>query len=129
MCRLSRSDSEVGAAGRTNEELIRELKNLSTSTLEKEWLRYIIDQGLRLPDKAQTLLEDFNTRADFLYTAVPAAVFLDGPHHETPQAQEKDKEITSRLIDAGFTVVRIPRQKERWAEIVNEYGFVFRSLS
>ncbi len=129
LCRLSRSDSEVGAAGRTNEELIRELENLSTSPLEKEWLRYIIDEGLRLPDKAQTLLEDFNTRADFSYTAVPAAVFVDGPHHETPQAQEKDEEITGRLVDAGFTVVRFPRHKERWGEIVNEYGFVFRSLS
>ena len=129
LCRLSRSESEVGEAGRTNQELIQELENLSTSTLEKEWLRFILEQDLRLPDRAQVLMEEFGTRADFSYSTVPAVIFIDGPHHESSDSKANDQAINNRLMDAGFTVVRFPRQKESWGEIVKEYGYVFRSSS
>jgi superfamily II DNA/RNA helicase/very-short-patch-repair endonuclease len=125
LCRLSRAEGERGAAGKTLEELAEELANVSLSSLEQAWLAYVREYTYHLPDKAQPLLEDYGTRADFAYASIPALIYIDGPHHETDHQRHIDQQITERLEDAGYTVIRFPKERETWPAIFERYTFVF----
>ena len=125
LCRFTRSsrrglEHEI-ASGDSYEELL----NVSSSSLEKEWLKFIEANGYRLPDKAQPLLETYGTRPDFAYTASQTLVYIDGPHHQTMIRESADEAINRRLADAGYTVVRFPFEKWSWPSIVAKYAWVF----
>ncbi|MYL02008.1 MAG: DEAD/DEAH box helicase [Gammaproteobacteria bacterium] len=125
LCRFTRSsrkslDHEV-AAGDSYDELL----NVSSSSLEKAWLRFIESNGHRLPDKAQPLLEIYATRPDFAYSDSQTLVYVDGPHHQTTLRESADEAIDRRLADAGYTVVRFPADRSSWPEIVGRFAWVF----
>ena len=125
LCRLTRSsrknlEHEI-VAGDSYDELM----NVSSSSLEKAWLRFIESNGYRLPDKAQPLLEIYATRPDFAYTDSQTLVYVDGPHHQTALRESADEDIDRRLADAGYTVVRFPANQSSWPEIVGRYAWVF----
>jgi superfamily II DNA/RNA helicase len=125
LCRLSHAEGERAAAGKTSEELVEALANASLSSLEQAWLAYVREYTYHLPDKAQPLLEDYGTRADFAYVNIPALIYIDGPHHETDHQRHIDQQITERLEDAGYTVVRFPKEREAWPAIFERHAFVF----
>ena len=120
-----------------------ELSNASTSSLEQAWLNHLKANGYHLPDRAQPYLEEFSTRADFAYADHQTLIYIDGPHHggkgQTTQHLQgaiirevgtnyytsRDAEITQRLEDAGFTVVRFPADQALWGRIVDEYQWIF----
>ncbi|MYF07423.1 MAG: DUF1998 domain-containing protein, partial [Rhodospirillaceae bacterium] len=125
LCRFTRSsrkslDHEV-AAGDSYDELL----NVSSSSLEKAWLRFIESNGHRLPDKAQPLLEIYATRPDFAYSDSQTLVYVDGPHHQTTLRESADEAIDRRLADAGYTVVRFPADRSSWPVIVGRFAWVF----
>ncbi len=100
LCRMTRGkrislDHSAGAGDDFNE-----LNNIAGSALEKAWLRYIKENGYRLPDRAQPYLEEFNTRPDFAYTTHQTLVYIDGPHHRGDRRITLDAEVTRRLRDA-----------------------------
>jgi superfamily II DNA/RNA helicase len=125
LCRLSRADGTRGALGKTSEELFEVLANVSLSLLEQAWLGHVREHAYHLPDKAQPLLEDYGTRPDFAYAAIPALVYIDGPHHETDHQRQLDRQMVERLEDAGYTVIRFPKEQEAWPAIFEKYAFVF----
>ncbi len=140
LCRLTRAAHELTAAAPQAAASFDELSNASTSSLEQAWLNYLKTNGYHVPDRAQPYLEEFRTRADFAYADHQALIYIDGPHHgalpiEEPVVREagsqyypsRDAEITQRLEEAGFTVVRFSANQALWGRIVDEYAWIFGS--
>jgi very-short-patch-repair endonuclease len=109
-------------------EHVRRLKALCESGLEREWLDFLEERNLRLPDAAQQLIEDCNTRPDFLYSDQSVAIFIDGPDHDQPDVRAKDVQITDCLMDRGYTVIRFGYRQHDWTEIIAKHTYVFGVL-
>ncbi len=125
LCRLIHSSAKALAYGITDGNSYDELTNASSSSLEKEWLKFIKSNGYRLPDRAQINLKLHATRPDFVYTASQTLVYIDGPHHQTRVRESADEAIDQRLADAGYTVVRFPADRWSWPCIAARYTWVF----
>ena len=117
LCRLSQTQGDVGTYGRDPNEQSEELRRVSGSSLEQAWLDHVMASGFRKPDRGQVTIERCNTCADFYYDDWKAAVYIDGPHHETPQQREKDKSMDRCLRDAGYYPVRFPKDQALWPAI------------
>ena len=118
LCRLTRSKNK-------SENGDEELHNVSLSSLEKAWLKFIESNGYRMPDGAQHYLEAYETRPDFHYINSQTLIYVDGPHHQKKTRRNIDRVITQRLINAGYTVVRFPVDRSSWPGIVAKYAWVF----
>jgi hypothetical protein len=117
LCRLTRAHGKLGSFGRSPEQQKGELQRISGSSLEKAWLEYVDAKGYRPPDRGQETIARCNTCADFFYEDWKAAIFIDGPHHDTPQQAEADTVINRCLDAAGYHVVRFPKEEARWAVV------------
>ena len=143
LCRLTRGEYETSASVAEADDSFDELMNASTSSLEQAWLNYLKTNGYHLPDRAQRYLEEFKTRPDFAYSDHQTLIYIDGPHHggkhQTAQYlrdevvsedgqhyyTSRDVEVTQRLEEAGFTVVRFSVEQALWDRIVGEYQWIF----
>lgn len=61
------------------------------SEFERVVLAAIYQQGLKLPDAAQMLIEEAHCKPDFVYKEAKIAIFCDGSVHDQPQQQAQDK--------------------------------------
>ncbi len=127
LCRFARSSRRSLERKSVAGDSYDELMNVSSSSLEKAWLKFIESNGYRLPDKAQPLLEIYATRPDFAYADSQTLVYVDGPHHQKALRESADEAIDRRLADAGYTVVRFPSDRSSWPAIVVRYAWVFGS--
>jgi len=100
------------------------LLNLCQSDLEREWLTFIEKSNLRLPSHAQLLLETCHTRPDFFYEQEHAAIYVDGPHHQYPERQQRDQTQRECMEDTGYTVIRFSI-KDDWDQIIKRYPSIF----
>ena len=125
LCRLTRAEGRKGTEGRSAETHYDELVRLSGSSLEKAWLKLIHEHGNNLPDRAQVLLEQFNTRPDFAYSKSQAVIYIDGPHHDQEPQKKLDETITANLNDAGITVIRFPKEQAHWESLIAKYPDIF----
>jgi very-short-patch-repair endonuclease len=121
---LVSAEVTTSPAARPRAEHLEELLRRSDSELERRWLRFLEEQKLRLPDRAQPLIDACRTRPDFLYAEHHAAVYVDGPAHEFPERQERDAAQTECLEDLGYTVIRF-KAKEDWEAIASRFDYVF----
>jgi very-short-patch-repair endonuclease len=103
---------------------LQELEAQVDSELEQRFLDYLTENELRLPERGQVLIEEANTRPDFLYRKPDVAIYVDGPHHLHPERQLRDVAQTTALQDLGWTVIRFSHQDD-WAQIVDAYRWVF----
>ena len=125
LCRLTRAERmELTVASGTRDSY-EEMMNACTSSLEKEWLRFLQQRDYYLPDRAQPYLPSYSTRPDFAYSHSQTLIYIDGPVHEEPFRESADAEINRRLRDAGYTVVRFPPNRSAWDDIAGEYAWVF----
>jgi len=124
LMRLRDAIGKGGGRAQTREALRDALLGLAESELEKRFVRFLYDGGYRLPDRAQPLLADFGTRPDFFYDETQTCVYIDGPYHEYPERQQRDQEVTARLADGGYGLVRV-QGDETWPHAVANYGWVF----
>lgn len=75
------------------------------SSTEYEFLKYLHDHKLRLPDKAQPLFpERYYVQPDFMY-GDRIVVFCDGTPHDRPDVQADDRNKREVLEDAGYVVL------------------------
>jgi very-short-patch-repair endonuclease len=94
------------------------------STLEDEFLAYLVARRLRRPTDSQRLIEAAGTRPDFIYDESFAVIYIDGPMHDFPDRHARDNTATSALRDLGYTVIRFGHRDE-WDGIVARYPDVF----
>lgn len=118
-------------AGKINREArLQRLEGLVDpgSSLEREFLRFLYDAQLRLPDHAQNRpAREVPVQPDFYYERenLPGVcVFVDGPHHDAPRQQAVDARLRSDLQDRGFRVISI-RYDQPFADQVQRHPDVF----
>ncbi len=121
---LAASRVELSSSSLPRGEQLERLMSLAGSDLEREWLRYVDDRGLRLPTSAQVLIESCGTRPDFLYEKEFTVVYVDGPAHQYPERAARDAEQTESLEDRGFRVLRFGAEDD-WDSLVAKCRAVF----
>jgi len=106
-------------------EHMAQLKRLCDSGLEREFLDFLEAHSLRLPARAQHFYEEYKTRPDFSYLGDnPAFIYVDGPPHDFPHRQDRDREQTLTLQGLGLTLVRF-HHRDNWLEIVRRHPSIF----
>lgn len=85
-------------------EYLQAQRDQSSST-EYEFLKYLYEHKLQLPDEAQPMFpEEYYVKPDFKY-GDRIVVFCDGTPHDRPDVQEDDRQKRQVLEDAGFIVL------------------------
>ena len=75
------------------------------SSTEYEFLKYLYENRLRLPDKAQpTFPDEYFVKPDFMY-GDRIVVFCDGTPHDRPEIKADDLAKRELLEDAGYLVL------------------------
>jgi ATP-dependent helicase YprA (DUF1998 family)/very-short-patch-repair endonuclease len=108
----------------SRDEHLRQLMNLTDSSLERRWLNLLEGQGLSLPSHAQELIERCAVRPDFSYASRRVVIFIDGPHHDAAAQKEEDEENDEKLLDAGFDPIRFHHTAD-WGAILARRTDVF----
>jgi superfamily II DNA/RNA helicase len=123
---LAGAVTTAGSGGRTRAESRTLLDELADSSLERQFVDWLDDRGHRLPDRAQTTVSAARARPDLVYDLPtgPVGVFVDGPVHDSPAQAERDLDAEDRLIDLGWTVIRI-RHDDDWPAAVAKFRSVF----
>ena len=125
LCRLAAGKHRPVTIVPGGTAIYEELVERCDSSLEREWLAFLQDGGYQLPDRAQVYLKEFGTRPDFVYSSYQTVVYIDGPQHHTKRVKQKDEEITRRLQDGGYTVVRFGINRKEWGNLVREFAWLF----
>jgi ATP-dependent helicase YprA (DUF1998 family) len=114
----------AGGMGTRAERMIS-LRKRCDSGLEKKWLDLLDGLVLRPPSDAQFLIEAASTRPDFYYREYNAAIYIDGPPHDTAEQIKKDEEITARLQELGYVVIRFHHSRDDWKAVFLKHPDVF----
>ena len=77
-----------------------------------------------MPTRGQVFVETCRTRPDFLYDNHQVAVYIDGPPHDYPERQARDRTQTDCMEDHGYTVIRFGHDDD-WLAEVQRYPHVF----
>ena len=93
------------------------------SSLERRFLDFLYERGLRLPDEAQKSVKEPRCLVDFFYEP-NVCVFCDGGVHDHPDQREQDKKIRQELRSLGYRVIAI-RYDQGLEEQVSHYAEVF----
>ncbi len=106
---MQQANIEVHRAGQTlgydeQYEALEAARDHNSRT-EYEFLKYLHDHRLRLPDKAQPMFPgEYYVQPDFLY-GDRIVVFCDGTPHDRPEVQADDAKKREVLEDAGYVVL------------------------
>ncbi len=126
LLRLADSQTLPTGQGVSRTDQMKTLTFASDTDLERRFVTFLKENGHRMPDQAQVLIEEVYARPDFVYRLPGAqvAVFVDGPVHKDPHVAQRDVEAEERLEDAGWEVVRISHDED-WATAVGRHEYVF----
>jgi ATP-dependent helicase YprA (DUF1998 family) len=122
--KLYRATIQKSPTHATAKEHVDYLKRLCDSELEKKWIDELLKYCYNLPNKAQYVINEVNTRMDFYYVNNRVAIYIDGPHHERASQQRIDRSQEEDLADQGITVIRFP-YNEPWLPIFKKHRSVF----
>ena len=100
------------------------LRKRCDSRLEERWLDRLEELGLRLPSDAQYRIPSYATQPDFFYRGAAAAIYIDGPPHDSPDQVREDDATTETLIQMGYIVIRF-HYEDDWLVIFRRHGDVF----
>lgn len=96
------------------------------SETEKKFLKYLYQNGYRLPDKAQVRLEGIYSQPDFFYSP-DVYVFCDGTPHDNENLKKQDKAIRDAILNRGEQVI-IYYYMDSLDEIVKARPDVFKKV-
>ena len=128
LLKLARSTVSTSPAALSRAAQVAWPKLLCDSDFERAWLDWADAANLRLPDKVQHRIDACNTVADFYYSDDGAAIFIDGKHHDYADIVTKDAAINHCLEDAGYSVVRFPKEQATWTDVVRRHAWLFREM-
>jgi ATP-dependent helicase YprA (DUF1998 family)/very-short-patch-repair endonuclease len=121
---MAASEVRVDAGTTPRSDQLASLLGKCDSALEKKWLR-MVEEGKRLlPSHGQFQISACATQPDFYYSDARAAIYIDGPIHDRPEARAADDLITERLQAAGHLVIRFHHAAD-WHAIFERYRDVF----
>jgi hypothetical protein len=129
---LSRAGFTPGGDGRDYDQQFERLMAVTdpASRLERDFLIYLHDSRLRLPDAAQVRPHpDVAVQPDFYYErdGLPGVcIFVDGAVHEAAGQAERDRALREALEDRGFRVIVV--RGGEFEEQVARYEEVFSRL-
>lgn len=127
---LAKADVSPSPSDAPRSAHLQSLLERCESGLEKEWLLFLEARNLTLPSHSQHVppaIDGCFTRPDFVYGPHSTVVYVDGPHHEFPTRQARDREQSSCVEDCGWSVIRFGA-KDDWEAIVRRFPSVFGSL-
>lgn len=127
LMKMANSNTKVSPSSAPRGEHFRRLFSLCESKLEKEWLKFIEENGLNLPTHAQYVVKEVPTRLDFCYLDKKVPIYIDGPPHDKPEQKADDAEKEERLADIGWHYpVRFRYDtKNQWLDIIRKHPDVF----
>lgn len=101
-----------------------------SSGTELPLIKYLYNNKLALPDKAQVFLEDFYISVDYVYNTVngPVLIFCDGAVHDSEQMKKGDKHKRDLLREKGYDVIEW-HYLEKVEELVNRRKDIFRKVN
>lgn len=78
------------------------------SNLERDFISFLYQHGLRLPDRAQHRpTDDLFVQPDFFYEDSCCCIFVDGTAHDQPSVSTDDRAKREALKDRGYRVLAI----------------------
>jgi very-short-patch-repair endonuclease len=91
------------------------------------FLKYLYQNKLALPNKAQVKMEEFYISVDFVYNTKngPVLILCDGSVHDEEHVQKDDEHKRNLLKDAGYDVL-IWHYRTPIAEFINSRKDIFR---
>ena len=123
--KLSSSQVIISPGELTRAQHLQQLMNMAGSELERSWLRLLEELGCRLPSRSQVLIPECHTRPDFIYDEpYHVIVYIDGPPHDYPERQERDRQQQETLEDLGYQVIRFSHWQD-WEEIMKHWPNLF----
>lgn len=96
------------------------------SSTEDKFLKYLHDHGLRLPDKAQPIVQDMYVRPDFFYEP-NIFVFCDGTPHDDKHVMEDDK-LKREALKSDGKQVHSWYYKEPLEDFVSKRSYIFKPV-
>ncbi len=123
---LTTAELRLAAAGREYDAQYQWLRERTdpASPLERQFLDYLYEHKLRLPDHAQYQPEaDIAAQPDFYYerAGLPGVcVFVDGPAHDAPDQAEHDRQVRQALEDRGYRVVVLRHDRPFQEQVAKE---------
>jgi hypothetical protein len=124
LAELAQSETKPAGGVGNRAERIADLKRQCDSQLERRWLDMIEQLVLTPPSDAQFLIEAASTQPDFYYREFNAAVYIDGPPHDTPDAIRNDERISRDLKALGYIVVRFHHGAD-WQQVFAAHPDIF----
>jgi ATP-dependent helicase YprA (DUF1998 family)/very-short-patch-repair endonuclease len=124
LLQFARARVVVSSAPKARTQHFSDLETQCESELERKWLRIIDAGNCRLPTHAQYTIPSCQTRPDFFYAEQYAAIYVDGPPHDYPDRQERDRSQENAMEDLGYTVIRFHHEAD-WPAIIARYPSVF----
>jgi ATP-dependent helicase YprA (DUF1998 family)/very-short-patch-repair endonuclease len=126
LLQLAKSSVGGSSAPQDPADQMAGLRSQCESGLEREWLETLEKFRLRLPTHAQRRDPVVGSRPDFTYDLPGShvAVYVDGPYHDFPERAARDKNLTERMEDIGWLVIRF-HHAEEWLAVIERYPSVF----
>jgi superfamily II DNA/RNA helicase len=121
---LTRSATETSSSNVSRADKFAELLSLCESKLEEKWLRMVYETNRALPSDGQFLLKSCKTRPDFFYADKRAAIYVDGPPHDSDDVAESDELIEERLNAAGYSFIRF-HHADDWETTLRGFPDIF----
>jgi hypothetical protein len=84
-------------------EFMQVSRDMSSDT-EDRFLRYLYENGIKLPDVAQPVVDNMFVRPDFFYNP-NIYIFCDGIHHDNADVRRDDMQKRAALSNAGYQVL------------------------
>lgn len=98
----------------------------SNSTTEKSFLDYLYQNGIKLPDKAQIIVDGIYAQPDFLYNP-NIYIFCDGSPHDKPEVLEHDKQIRKAIRSRGDQAI-IYHYMDNLEDLISKRSDVFKKV-
>jgi hypothetical protein len=98
----------------------------SDSATELNFLKYLYDNGLKLPDDTQKAVEGIYCRPDFFYEP-DVWVFCDGTPHDDPVISKRDKEQRAAIRNRGEEVL-VYYYRDRLEDFVGKRPDIFKKV-
>ena len=121
---LARAECRPAGSEGSRAEPLAALRKRCDSRLEERWLDRLNEWGLRLPSDAQYRIPSYATQPDFFYRDASAAIYIDGPPHDSPHQVREDDATTETLIAMGYIVIRFHHEDD-WLSIFRRHADVF----